>query len=79
LHSSIPVSKELIVGFLPKRAAEGADGSLAILEVATGAEHIAVGRQDPDPRVLLVAKPIPGRIQVLAERAVDGVASLGTG
>ena len=62
---------------LPERAAEGADRALAVVEVGPGAEDAAVGRQDPDPGVLLVAEPVPGRVQVLAERAVDGVASLG--
>ena len=33
--------------------------------------------KNPDPGVLVVAEPVPGSVQVLAERAVDRVARLG--
>ena len=77
LKSSMPLSKELIVGFSQNVPAKVPTDALAVLEVAPGAEDAAIGRQDPDPGVLLVAEPVPGRVQVVAEGAVDGVASLG--
>jgi len=72
LNNSIPLSKELMVGF--SRASERADRARTILQVCAGAVNVAVGGQDADPGVLVIAEPVPGRIQILAECAVDRVA-----
>ena len=77
LNSSMPLSKQLIVGFSQNVPPKVPDRALAVLEVASGAEHAAVGRQDPNPGILVVAEPVPGRVEVLPERAVDGVAASG--
>lgn len=63
----MPLSKLLIVGFSQNGAAEGSDGALAVLEIGAG-EHLAGGGQDAHPGVLLVAEPIPGRVQFCAAR-----------
>ena len=74
---SMPLSNELTVGISQNEPGHVPAEPRAVVEVGADAERVARAGDDADPRVVVGAEPLPRRVEVVAQLAVDRVAHLG--